>query len=292
MSAVFTRPDQPAGRGLRRRPTPVKTLAEQEGLKVFQPDGPGDSLFTAALDEVETEMILVADYGYLLPRNILEYTATGCLNVHPSLLPRYRGAAPIQRALMLGERVTGVSLMVLDEGMDSGDVIASLELAVEDSDNALTLREKLAVLGARLLVETLPLYLAGAVTPTPQDESMATYADPIRKADMVIDWTQAATIIHNQVRSLSPRPGAYTGFRGKRVKILRSLPCDDIRDAVPGEIVLESKGGVAVGAGEGSLKLMELQPEGKTVLSASEFRRGYRLSGGDTFITPGNSENG
>jgi methionyl-tRNA formyltransferase len=284
ISAVITRPDHPAGRGLRQRSTPVKTLAEHEGMRVFQPDGPGDPLFMDALDESRTEMIVVADYGHLLPRHILEYTATGCLNVHPSLLPRYRGAAPIQRALMQGERVTGVTLMLLDEGMDTGDIIACEESSIDESDNALSLRGKLASLGARMLVETLPLFLSGAITPVAQDETMATYADPIGKTDTIIDWTRAAENIHNQIRALSPRPGAYTRFRGKRVKILRSLPCRDLSEAAPGRLVLDGKDGLLVGTTAGELQLLELQPEGKKAMGAAEFRRGYRLAADESFF--------
>ncbi|MEW6553065.1 MAG: methionyl-tRNA formyltransferase [Actinomycetota bacterium] len=287
ISAVFTRPDHPAGRGLHRRPTPVKAFAKLRGLRVFQPDGPRDPLFTASLGEVKPELMLVADYGYLLPARILGYTAKGCLNVHPSLLPRYRGAAPIQRALMRGEAVTGVSLMVMDEGMDTGDVIAVRELAIADSDSALTLRRKLATLGAGLLLETLPPFLAGDIPPVPQDEAMATYADPIRKEDTVIDWTRTAADIHNQVRALSPRPGAYTLLRGKRVKVLRTLPRPDVAAGIPGELLPEGKEGVAVGTGGGALQLLEVQPEGKKAMSAGEFRRGYRPARGEVFLAPG-----
>ncbi len=285
ISAVITRPDHPAGRGLRKRPTPVKALAEHEGVRVFQPDGPSDPRFMDALDESRTEMIVVADYGYLLPRQILEYTATGCLNIHPSLLPRYRGAAPIQRALMQGERVSGVTLMLLDEGMDTGDIIASEELCIAETDNALSVRERLASLGARMLVETLPRFLSGAITPVAQDETIATYADPIRKTDTIIDWTRAAENIHNQIRALSPRPGAFTRFRGRRVKILRSLPRRDLSEAAPGKLVLDGKDGLLVGTAAGDLQVVELQPEGKKAMSAAEFRRGYRLATDESFST-------
>ena len=290
VSGVITRPDHPAGRGLRQRPTPVKTTAEQAGIRVFEPDGPGDPLFMTALDELRTEIIVVADYGYLLPRSILEYTPTSCLNVHPSLLPRYRGAAPIQRALMQGERMTGVTLMLLDEGMDTGGVIAREELAIEDADNADSLRTRLASLGARLLTETLPLYISGAVAPAPQDETMATYADPIRKSDTIIDWTRTAGSIHDQVRALSPRPGAYTRFRGKRAKILRSRPRHDIHGTAPGKLVLDGKEGVIVGTSQGTLQILELQLEGKKAVSAGEFRRGYRPADGDRFMLPSEEE--
>lgn len=284
ISAVITRPDHPAGRGLRQRSTPVKALAEHAGIRVFQPDGPGDPLFMDALDESSTELILVADYGHLLPRHILEYTAAAYLNVHPSLLPHYRGAAPIQRALMQGERVTGVTLMLLDEGMDTGDIIASEELGIEESDNALSLREKLASLGARMLVETLPRFLSGAIIPVAQEENIATYADPIGKTDMIIDWTRAAESIHDQIRALSPRPGAYTRFRGRRVKILRSLPRRDLSEAAPGKLVFDGKDGLLVGTTAGELQLLELQPEGKKTMSAAEFRRGYRLAADESFF--------
>ncbi len=276
IAAVMTPPDRPAGRGLRLHPTAVKSLAVDEGLQVFQPTGPADPTFATALEAERPDVILVADYGYLLPPEVLSRPARGCVNVHPSLLPRYRGAAPIQRALMHGEKETGVTLMLMDEGMDSGDIIAAEKTAIADDDDAVTLRGRLAALGARVVAENLPPFARGDIVPLPQDERFATYAAPISKEETRIDWEQEATAIHNQVRALRPQPGAHTYHGDKRVKILRSAVCENV-EAAPGEIIVSPEGDLLVGAGRGSLQVLELQLEGKKPLRAAEFLRGYRL---------------
>jgi methionyl-tRNA formyltransferase len=283
ISAIITRPDRPAGRGLRMQATAVKDLAEKEGMPVLQPAGPRDPAFLAALDELRPELLLVADYGYLLPLAVLEYPPIGCVNVHPSLLPHYRGAAPIQRAIMQGERETGVTLMLLDEGMDTGDIIAMERLNIADDDNAVSLRSKLATLGARMLMDTLPSFASGDIAPRAQDETMATYADPLTKQDAIIDWSRNAEDLHNQVRALSPRPGAYTMLRDKRVKLLRTMAREDIVLDAPGRIALGEGDALLVGTGKGALLVEELQPEGKKPMGAPEFLRGYRLREGEAF---------
>ena len=284
LSGVITRPDRPAGRGLRTRPTPVKSLAVREGLSVYQPAGPADPAFLALLEELRPQMLLVADYGYILTGEILAFPAGGCLNVHPSLLPRYRGAAPIRRALMQGERVTGVTLMLLDEGMDTGDILAREELEVEADDNALTLRRKLASLGARMVVDLVPPYMAGDIIPQPQEEELATYADPVSKREMLIRWRQAAPRIHNLVRALSPRPGAYTHFRDRRIKILRTSTAEVVNPLQPGMLEVAGKDILLVGTGEGSLRIEEVQPEGKRPMSAADFIHGYRPGSGEGLL--------
>jgi len=184
---------------------------------------------------------------------------------------------------MQGELKTGVSVMLLDEGMDSGPIIASEEVVIEDEDNALTLRRKLAQAGGRVLVEELPRYVRGEIIPRPQDERLATFAEPIRKADMVIDWNRDASSLHNQIRALSPRPGAYTELGGKRIKILRSRIREDIASQAPGRMISLGKESFAVGTAEGALQVEELQPEGKKLLSAAAFLRGYRVPEGEFF---------
>lgn len=283
IDAVITRPDRPAGRGLYLRPTAVKVLAQGEGLRLLQPAGPSHPAFMGALEELLPDLLLVADYGYLLPEVVLSYPSKGCVNVHPSLLPRYRGAAPIQRALLQGEKETGVTLIALDEGMDTGAIIAVEKAAIEDEDDALSLRRKLASLGARMVVETLPPFASGGIVPRPQEEKMATYADPIRKEETSIDWTRDAKSVHNQVRALSPRPGAHTRLRGKRVKILRAHPRKDIDAAAPGEVALARGEDLVVGTGEHALQLDEVQPEGKRPMRAGEFLRGYHPREGEMF---------
>ena len=252
-------------------------------MRVFQPAGPKDPAFLAILEELQPRLLLVSDYGYLLPPTVLKYPPMGCLNVHPSPLPRYRGAAPVQRALMQGEHTTGVTLMVLDEGMDTGGIVAREEIQIEPTDDAATLRGKLASLGARMVIELVPLYLSGALVPRPQEEEMATYADAITKPETFIDWTRTSPDIHNQVRALSPRPGAYTYLRGKRVKILRTLPREDMAGIVPGALEVCGDGMLMAGTGKGALHLEELQPEGKKPMSGGEFLRGYHLKAGEGF---------
>ncbi len=281
LRGIITRRDRAAGRGLRQRPTPVKTLAIEKGIVLHQPDGPTDPIFLSLLEEVDPEVLLVADYGHILPREILDYPAGGCLNVHPSLLPRYRGAAPIRRVLMCGERVSGVTLILLDEGLDTGDMIAQVEVDVEDGDDALSLRKKLALLGACLAAETVPLYMSGAILPRPQDEELATYAEPISKSELLIDWANTATNISNQVRALRPRPGAYTYFRGKRLKVLRVSVGDDVPAIHPGMLVVNPGDILLVGTGRGYLRLEEVQAEGKQPMGVEDFLHGYRPRSGD-----------
>lgn len=182
---------------------------------------------------------------------------------------------------MQGERVTGVTLMLLDEGMDTGDIIAREEVAIEDDDNELTLRAKLAAVGARMVVEAVPLYMAGDIVPRPQEGELATYADPVSKSEMQIDWKRSAACIHNQVRALSPRPGAYTLFRAKRMKVLKTSPTEDIGPLEPGALEVAGKDLLIVSAGEGSLRVEEVQPEGKRPMSAADFIHGYRPRSGE-----------
>lgn len=283
IEALITRPDRPAGRGLRSRPTAVKSLAREAGLAVYDPPEPSHPAFLSALDELRPEVILVADYGLMLSREILEYPPRGCVNVHPSLLPRYRGAAPIRRAIMNGEKETGVTLMLLDEGMDTGGIIASVKVAIGDHDDAEMLRARLASAGARMVMYYLPVYLSGNIEPWPQDEQFATYADPVGKEETLVDWSRSALDIHNQVRSLSPRPGAYAKLGGRRVKILRTRPREDGSAALPGEITTAADGAVLAATGQGMLQLELLQPEGKKVMSAEDFMRGYRPREGEAF---------
>ena len=283
LAGVITQPDRPAGRGLRLHATPVASLAEEKGLVVRRPPAPQDPGFRVTLRELQPDLLLVADYGHILPRAVLDIPPLGCVNVHPSLLPRHRGAAPIQRALMQGAPSTGVTLIVMDEGIDSGPVIAKEELEIADADDAGTLREKLALLGARMVEEFVPLYAAGRIAPEPQDERFATYAEPIRKGDLRIDWSRSARDIHNQVRALSPRPGAHTYLRGRRVKILRTRLRDDMVDIGVATLVSPTGQTLVAGAGKGALELQEIQPEGRRAMSAGEFMRGYRLRPGEGF---------
>lgn len=283
IEAIVTRPDRPAGRGRHLRPTPVKAFAKNGNWVVLQPQSPSHKGFAESLEKLHPDLLLVADYGYILPHTILQLPPLGCINIHPSLLPRYRGVSPIQRALMDGGEVTGVTMMLMDEGLDTGPIISQEEIKIEEDDDSATLREKLAELASRMILNDMTLFVSGRITPRAQDESQATYADAIVASEKVIDWSRDSNAIHNQVRALSPRPGAYTFFRGRRVKILRSWPEGALEYLGVGEVKVTEKNTLTAGTGGGALTIIVLQPEGKKVLEAAEFVRGYRPIPGEGF---------
>lgn len=277
---VLTHCDRPAGRGRRPRPVPLKTTAKELGLPFTETNGPKDPSFLEALSTTGAEVLLVADYGFIIPREILAYPPRGCVNVHPSLLPRYRGAAPIRRALMEGADESGVTLMLMDEGLDTGPVIALSSTPIYETDNELSLRLRLAALGSELVRRYLPLWVERELEARPQGEEGASYAFPITRDELLLDWSMPARDIHNRVRALSPRPGAHTFMRDLRLKVLRSALEEAPRPLEPGEVFADRRGKMYVGAGEGSLRLLELQPQGKRAMTAEEFLRGYRPSQG------------
>lgn len=283
--AVITRPDRPSGRGLRVRPTPVAELAERIRLKLYKPEALDASEFEGLLRSHRPDFVLVCDYGNLIPEGVLSLMPQRFLNLHPSLLPRYRGAAPIRRALMDGASRTGVSLMVMDEGLDTGPVVRALEVEVLPADDAETLRRRLAERGAELIRATVPAYLEGRLRPREQDSGKATYAPPLRKEELYIDWNEPAAEIHNRIRALSPSPGARGRLGGRWIKILRSRPREEVLTLRPGEIVAERGGEMLVGTGRGALQVLLLQPEGRRRMEASEFLRGYRGGKGESFET-------
>jgi methionyl-tRNA formyltransferase len=279
--AVVTQPDKPKGRGLKLKPSPVKELAEKMNLKVLTPQKL-DEEFKKVLMGLNPEVIVVAAYGKILPNWLLNLPPKDCLNVHPSLLPRFRGAAPIQRAIIQGERVTGVSIIKLSEEMDAGDIYASVEVVIEEDDDYASLEKKLAAAGSDLLLEVLRKLEKGEIEPVPQDHSKATYAPKIEKEEMVIVWKENAEKIRNLVRALSPKPCAKTFFKGKEIKILKTS-LEDIQGE-PGEVILaHPKRGLIISAGKGSLKIERLKPEGKGEMSGEEFVRGYRIKEGEFF---------
>lgn len=281
VSAVVTNPDRPAGRGMRLRPSPVKEAARDAGLEVLQPQRPRDDGFHRRLAGLEPEVAVVVAYGKLLPRPLLEVPPRGFVNLHFSLLPDYRGAAPVQRALMEGRGETGVSLMVLTEGMDEGPLLASEATKIGPSETAGELGGRLAACGARLLVGTLPDYVAGRLAPRPQDHVRATYAPKVTSEDARIDWGVPATQIGDLVRGLNPDPVAWTTFRGGRVRVLRTETDPERTDLDPGE--LEAADDLVVGSGAGALRLLELQMSGKRPMEGREVARGLRLEAGERF---------
>ncbi|NPV91402.1 MAG: methionyl-tRNA formyltransferase [Firmicutes bacterium] len=283
---VFTQPDRPRGRGRQPAPTPVKELALQLGLPVYQPERVKEPTAISWLQEAAPEAIVVVAYGQILPPAILAVPAKGCINLHGSLLPSYRGAAPVQWAVIHGQKETGVTTMFMDEGLDTGDILLQRRVPLTGEMTSGELYSWLAREGAELLVETLEKLETGVLTRLPQDPSRASYAPPLKREHERIDWRLPAAEIHNLVRGLNPQPGAYTTINGKTLKIWRTGrdPAgepDGSRLQVPGEIVGEiNREELLVQTGSGRLLLREVQPVGKNRMSAGAFARGYRIGPG------------
>lgn len=278
VSAVVTQPDRPSGRGKVLTPPPVKIAAEAAGIPLLQPSKIRTEEFFAELSSYSPELICVTAYGRILPKSILDLPKYGCVNVHASLLPKLRGAAPVNWAIVRGESVTGVTTMLMDEGMDTGDMLLRREAAIEDDDTGETLSRKLSIVGGELLVETLGLLEEGRLRPEKQDESRATYAPIIKKEDGLIDWSKPARDIRNLVRGMLPWPGAYTHLGGKMLKIFRAAVSEG--RGRPGEVIKSGGGVLRVAAGEGALDVLELQMEGGKRLEAAAFQAGRKIPEG------------
>jgi methionyl-tRNA formyltransferase len=275
--AVVTQPDRPAGRGRRMRESPVKLLAGELGLTLHTPENPNAAPFVRLLESLDAELFAVAAYGHIFGPSLLAAPSRGCVNVHASLLPRYRGAAPVHHALIDGETETGVTTIWMDERMDGGDVIVQRSLPIAPDDNVRSLERKLAGLGAAALVETLQLIEGGGAPRVAQDEALATYAPSVNRVRAQVDWTLGAQQICNLVRGTTPNPGAYTLDRGKRLKILRAQPLQKPPpEGTPGQVVETAHDGLVVRAGSGAVLLLEVQPEGGRAMSGAEYARGHR----------------
>jgi methionyl-tRNA formyltransferase len=282
VAAVLTQPDRPKGRGQQLSTPPVKLAALRLGLPVFQPERvrrPEAIQFLASLD---TEVMVVVGYGQIIPQAIIDLPRFGIINVHGSLLPKYRGAAPIQWAVANGETITGVTTMRIDTGLDTGDMLLKWETPIGPDETSVELGERLAVAGAALLVETLRRIEAGTITPEPQDSSAATYAPILKKEDGRIDWNWPATVIHNRVRGFQPWPGAYTGFRGERLYIWRSRVAPE-RDLGPPGTLHPQRRRLFAACGDGTaLECLELQLEGRKRTPADAFLNGQRVRDNET----------
>lgn len=278
--AVVSQPDKPKGRDLKLQPTPVKQLALAEGLPVLQPRRARDEEFIAAVRALQPDLMVVAAYGQILPQALLDVPRLGCLNVHTSLLPKYRGAAPIQWAILDGEPETGVTIMKMDAGLDTGPMLSTVRTTIVPEDNAQTLHDRLALLGGELLVKTIPDYAAGRIVPTPQPAEGASYARKISKEDGLIDWAQPAPVLWNRVRGFTPWPGAYTHLKTDGAARLLKLWHAEVEPTLsgqPGEILRADKNGVVVACGEQALRVTQLQREGGRRLGAQEFLAGHPL---------------
>lgn len=282
--AAVTQPDRPKGRKRLLAPPPVKVEAEKHGIPVFQPERIRRPEAVRQVAEYKPDLIVTAAFGQILPKAVLELPKHGCINVHASLLPKYRGGAPIQRAIMNGERVTGVTIMYMAEGLDTGDMLAKAELPIADDDTAGTMFDKLSIVGAELLKRTLPDLLAGRLTAVPQNDEEATLAPNIRREDEEIDWAKPAAAIFNQIRGLNPWPGAFTSWNGENFKIWASRKPDGdgggAGQAEPGTVLTVADRGIEVACGQGTLWLTQVQPAGRKAMSAAEFRRGAAMAPG------------
>lgn len=278
---VVTQPDRRAGRGRKMAISPVKQVALAQELPIYQPDTLRSAEAVERLATWAPDLIVVAAFGQILRPPVLALPPHGCLNVHASLLPFYRGAAPVPAAILAGDAVTGVTIMRMDEGMDTGPILAQAECPIDSEDTAGSLTAKLAGLGARLLVETLPGWIGGEIQAQSQDDALATYCRPLKKEDGHLDWTHTAAHLDRQVRATDPWPGAYTTWQGRRLKVLRAHPLPEWQgEGMPGQVVA-SPGGVGVVTGQGLLALHEVQLAGKKPMAADVFVRGQRdLIGG------------
>ena len=299
IAAVVTQPDRPKGRDLKEQASPVKTLAWQLGLPVFQPVSVRDVRFIAGVCALQPDLIVVAAYGQILPPDLLDLPRYGCLNVHTSLLPKYRGAAPIQWAIANGDTVTGVTIMKMDVGLDTGPIVSQRYAPIQLTDDAATLHDRLAQLGAELLVQTIPDYVTGNIEPRPQPADGVSHAPKIKKEHGRIDWTLPAETIRNRLRAFLPWPGAFTflpepptegqlsapaagpASKSHLLKIWRAETVEDAGEA--GTILSLEKNNIIIACGQDALKILELQPEGGRRMNAMEFLAGHTLKVGERF---------
>jgi len=283
--AVVTREDKPRGRGNVMTPTPVKSLAIENGIPVYTPKTLRDGEFTELLREVAPDLIAVVAYGKILPPEVISFTRYGCINAHVSLLPKYRGAAPMQRAIMEGESETGVTIMYMDEGLDTGDIICSESFPISEEDDFESIHDRSAEVGARLLSETIDSIASGTAVRTKQDDALATYAKKVEKEDCKIDFAFSAEVVGRRIRGVTPIPGAFAYLNGKMLKICRAKVTDG--EGTPGEVLdvdSSGEGSITVACSSGALLVTSVIPEGKGRMSAGDFVRGRKIKIGDIFI--------
>lgn len=279
---VVTQPDKPKGRGYALLPPPVKTFALDKGIPVFQPTTLRDEAFAELLRGIAPDVIVVVAYGKILPVSVLEYPRYGCINVHGSLLPEYRGAAPMQRAIIDGKAITGITTMYMADGIDTGDMLLKEEIAIEENDNFEDIHDKLGACGARLIVKTLDLLEGEGICRVPQDDSLATHAAKITREDCELDFSLPARQLHNLIRGLSPIPLAFTHTPdGKMLKIIEARLAEEKGACGRAGEVISLDDGFTVACGEGAIRILRVLPEGKPRMSAADFVRGRKISEGD-----------
>ena len=283
---VITQPDKPKGRGYALLPPPVKEYALSVGLDVYQPNTLKGEEFENLLSKLSPDLIIVVAYGKILPKNVIDYPKYGCINVHGSLLPEYRGAAPMQRAIIDGKEKTGITIMYMAEGLDTGDMLLTREILIDENDNFENIHDKLGILGAQMLQEIIPMLQNGTAVRIPQDDALSTYAKKISKEDCLIDFSKTAKEIHNQIRGLSPIPLSFTYLpNGKILKVISSkiTDCSTVHENVG--TVLSLDDGIEISCGIGSISLTRILPEGKARMSAADFIRGRSVSIGDIMLS-------
>ncbi|MBT1074136.1 methionyl-tRNA formyltransferase [Geobacter grbiciae] len=276
--AVVTQPDRPKGRGQKLVPPPVKVIAEEHGIPVLQPQKVRAPEVIAQIRELNPDLIVVVAFGQILPQSLLDIPRHGCINIHASLLPRYRGAAPINWCLINGETETGITTMQMDAGLDTGDMLVKRSISIGPDEDAQSLHDRLSLLGAETIDETLDRLQVGTLTREKQDDALTCYAPMLKKEDGLIDWKQEPQQIKNLVRGFTPWPGAYTTLDGKTLKLYKVSVATEC--GKPGDIMAVGKDGIIVGCGSCSLRIEELQLEGRKRLSASDFLAGCRLEPG------------
>ena len=274
---VFTQPDKPVGRKAILTPPPVKVMAQNNNIPVYQPDSLKNGVGTSILEELKPDVVIVVAYGKILPKDFLDYPKYGCINIHGSILPEYRGAAPIQRSVLDGKEFAGVTSMQMDVGLDTGDMLLVEKTKIGENETSGELYERLTVIGAELLVKTLVALEKSELTPEKQDDSKSTYAAMLDKSMSPVDWNKSAHEIHNQIRGLDPWPVALTTLDGKNLKLFRSSVRDDLGSGKPGEAIV-LKNGLGVFCGDGKAVLIsEVQYEGKKRMNAADFFRGHPI---------------
>jgi methionyl-tRNA formyltransferase len=284
VAAVFTQPDRPSGRGHKLQPSPVKIFARENGLRVFQPEKIRDQESREIFDNLQPDFIVVAAYGQILPSWVLESARLAPLNIHFSLLPMYRGAAPVARAILNGDAITGTTIMIMQSELDAGPILKQAELSITPTATTGEIEAELSETGSELLIETMQAYAANTVHPVRQEEEKVTWAARIVKEDARIDWNENANRIHNRIRAMNPRPGAFTFFRRQQVHIWSSLPESEKPDSpgFPGEFLGIDKGNLRIQCGEGSvLQILELQKPSKRRINGREFASGVHWAGSE-----------
>jgi len=276
IAAVYTQPDKEAGRGRMPLAPPVKQAALELGLRVEQPASLKQAEALQELSDLRPDVIVVAAYGKILPASVLNLPLRGVLNIHPSLLPQFRGASPVASAILAGNQFTGVSVMLLDEGMDTGPVLARAQVSISPLDTTGSMTDKLARVGANLLLDVMPRWIKGEIAPQAQDESQATLTRKFEKEDGEIDWSLPAKELSLRVRAFTPWPGTYTCWKGKQFKITQAVPLPAATGVKPGQVVSLEGPRLGIGTGDGILDVLQLQLEGKREMTAAEFLRGQR----------------